>query len=78
MTDLSKQWTVPQRLSGLKDLAYNLWWSWHPEARALFKEINLALWSTMHHNPVGLLQQSGSRLEQLSNDAAFVARYARS
>ena len=75
MTDLSTQWTVPQRLARLKDLAYNLWWSWHPEARALFKEIDLALWSTTHHNPVSVLQQSGPRLEQLANDAEFLGKY---
>jgi starch phosphorylase len=23
---------VPERISGLVDLAYNLWWSWNPEA----------------------------------------------
>jgi len=28
---------VPERLSGLVDLAYNLWWSWNAEARTLFK-----------------------------------------
>ena len=75
MTDQSTQWTVPSRLARLKDLAYNLWWSWHPEARALFKEIDLALWSSTHHNPVSLLRQAGPRLEQLATDAAFIARY---
>jgi starch phosphorylase len=75
MTDLSTSWTVPQRLGRLKDLAYNLWWSWHPEARALFKEIDLELWSKTHHNPVSLLQQSGPRLEKLAADPEFLARY---
>jgi len=31
---------LPQELKGLKDLAFNLWWSWHPEARMLFKKLN--------------------------------------
>src|SRR5579885_2578023 len=75
MTEPFAQWQVPPRLSRLKDLAYNLWWSWHPEARALFKEIDLALWSTTHHNPVALLQQSQARLEKLAEDPQFLARY---
>ena len=43
---------VPERLSGLVDLAYNLWWSWHPEARVLFKQINQQAWKKSIHNPV--------------------------
>jgi len=31
---------VPERISGLVDLAYNLWWSWNPEAQVLFKQVN--------------------------------------
>ncbi|MFW5908520.1 MAG: DUF3417 domain-containing protein, partial [Desulfosalsimonas sp.] len=28
---------LPDQLSGLGDLAENLWWSWNPQARMLFK-----------------------------------------
>jgi len=31
---------LPERLSGLKELAYNLWWIWHPEGRMFFKMID--------------------------------------
>ncbi len=31
---------VPDRIAGLSDLAYNLWWSWNPNARNLFKEVD--------------------------------------
>ncbi|MGC9514345.1 DUF3417 domain-containing protein, partial [Methanocrinis sp.] len=27
---------LPSRIAKLGDLAYNLWWSWHPEGRELF------------------------------------------
>lgn len=47
---------VPERLAGLVDLAYNLWWSWHPEARVLFKQINQQAWKKSVHNPVKMLQ----------------------
>src|SRR3990167_5994820 len=68
-------WQLPPRLARLKDLAYNLWWSWHPEARALFKEIDLTLWAEMHHNPVSLLRSCPpARLERLAADAGFLTR----
>ncbi|MBI5631742.1 MAG: alpha-glucan family phosphorylase [Elusimicrobia bacterium] len=69
------KWETPARLSRLKDLAYNLWWCWHPEARALFKQIDRTLWSNTHHNPVLLLQQSLPRLEALAKDSRFLAHY---
>ena len=31
-------------LSRLSELAYNLWWSWKPEARQLFETIDPTLW----------------------------------
>src|SRR4051794_23344250 len=31
---------VPPELEGLRRLAYNLYWSWHPQARALYARIN--------------------------------------
>ena len=75
MTDPYKQWQVPERIGRLKDLVYNLWWSWHPEARALFKEIDRNLWRTTYHNPVLLLQKSLPRLNALAQDEGFLSRY---
>src|SRR5580704_14515973 len=75
MTDPYQQWQVPPRLARLKELAYNLWWSWHPEARALFKEVDRSLWATTNHNPVFLLQQAQKRLEVLAKDEGFLGRY---
>ncbi len=31
---------MPARISRLYELAYNLWWSWHPEARALYSTLD--------------------------------------
>ena len=49
---------VPDRLAGLVDLSYNLWWSWHPEARVLFKQINREAWKNTTHNPVKMLRET--------------------
>ena len=48
---------IPDRLSRLADIAYNLWWTWHPEAQELFQRIDARLWEDVYHNPVLFLQQ---------------------
>ena len=35
---------LPQRLAGLEELAENLWWSWNPGARMLFKTLEGGPW----------------------------------
>jgi glycogen phosphorylase len=47
---------LPERLAGLGDLAFNLWWSWHPEARMLYKMLDRPAWKETRHNPVKLLE----------------------
>jgi glycogen phosphorylase len=47
---------LPARISGLSSLANNLWWSWHPEARRLFKVLDRSLWKRTSHNPVAMLK----------------------
>ena len=39
---------VPPQLEGLRRLAYNLYWTWHPKARALYARINSAAWARSH------------------------------
>jgi starch phosphorylase len=43
----------------LRELAHNLWWSWQPEIRAIFRELDPAVWRIAYHNPVALLQRVG-------------------
>ena len=33
---------IPPRIARIDELAYNLWWSWNAEARALFETLNPA------------------------------------
>ena len=47
---------LTEKLGGLGELAYNLWWSWHPEARMLFKMLDRQLWKESLHNPVKMLK----------------------
>lgn len=65
---------VPEALSTLTKLAYNLWWSWTPEAQKLFAAINHDHWQ-QYRNPVKLLAEtSPQRLEELMRDQAFASR----
>ena len=67
---------LPRRIDGLSELAYNLWWSWHIEARQLFKALDNPLWKATGHNPVKLLQQIAPyRLVAVAQDPLFLKKY---
>ncbi len=64
---------LPKKLAGLRDIAYNLWWSWDPQAQALFEELNPQTWKAVRNNPVkALLEASTDRLEALSENAGYI------
>jgi len=48
---------LPERIAGLGELAYNLWWSWNPAARMLFKTLDRQAWKESLHNPVRMLRE---------------------
>jgi starch phosphorylase len=67
---------LPRRIEGLRELAYNLWWSWSIEARQLFKALDAPLWRATGHNAVKLLQQVATpRLVEAAQDPSFVEKY---
>ena len=46
---------LPPRLARLNELAYDLWWTWNPLARDVFKTLDHSLWRQTAHNPVLML-----------------------
>jgi starch phosphorylase len=67
---------LPARISGLAGLATNLAWSWHRDARALFRAVDALQWHTTRHNPIELLERvSAERLAACAADPAFLRRY---
>jgi starch phosphorylase len=65
---------LPPRLERLRDIAYNLWWSWAPVARELFIRIDPALWESVRGNPIEVLARiEQARLEELAGDDAFTS-----
>jgi len=68
---------LPEKLGKLKDLAYNLWWTWNPQVLDLFAELDPQLWEKLQHNPVTMLQViSRTKLEQKLSDTGFMSRYS--
>src|SRR5215472_8457284 len=64
---------LPAALEPLRELSFNLWWTWEPAARRLFRELDPELWNQTNHNPVRMLQLSRqSRLEELAQDKNFL------
>ena len=67
---------LPERISRLQDLACNLWWTWTPQARTLFRTLERNLWESTGHNPVALLHSvTQARLEEVAQDEAYLAKY---
>ncbi len=67
---------LPKRIERLRDVAYNLWWSWNPRPRGMFKLVDKTLWMRTNHNPVKMLQLcKPERLERRAKDPAFLSLY---
>ncbi|MCC7565495.1 MAG: alpha-glucan family phosphorylase [Methanomicrobiaceae archaeon] len=67
---------VPERISGLVDLSFNLWWSWNPAAAMLFKQLNTQEWKECDRNPVKALQDIPvGYLERAAKNREYLRRY---
>jgi starch phosphorylase len=69
---------LPPSLERLRELAYNLRWSWDHETIALFRRLNRSLWEETGHNPILMLGRiDQSQLAQAAADEAFLAHLDR-
>lgn len=67
---------LPPPLARLRELAYNLWWCWHPRAVALFRDLNPKAWDTCIHNPVRMIEEAdAAALSALANSESYLKRY---
>jgi starch phosphorylase len=65
--------SLPATLEPLREITLNLWWTWEPSARRLFRHLDPDLWNRTNHNPVRMLQLSRqARLEDVSQDKTFL------
>ena len=67
---------MPPHISRLYELAYNLWWSWRPEARALYSTLDASLWEEVGHNPVRFLSEVHPQaLEKAANNPEYLQQF---
>jgi starch phosphorylase len=67
---------LPERINRLGELAADLWWSWTPDARYVFRNLDYPLWRLTAHNPVKMLQSvPREALNKVSTDTVWLARY---
>src|ERR1043165_6684957 len=67
---------LPDRISRLAEVAYDLWWSSSEDARSLFRAISRPYWWMSDHNPIRLIYEvSSQRLEALAIEGNFLAKY---
>ncbi len=67
---------IPERIARLRELAYNLWWAWHPEAQDLYRELDPDLWELDYHNPVDMLRDvRQTKLEEAALNPAYLKKF---
>src|SRR5690606_31172813 len=67
---------LPERIGRLRDLSYDLYWTWKPEARRLFRELHREAWERSNHDPVVVLREvDQARLERAAHDPDFLDVY---
>ena len=64
---------LPPRLEGLRRLAYNLHWAWHPRTRGLFSLIDRTAW-IRYRDPIPV-NRGPTESSRLLDDAKFLAEY---
>jgi starch phosphorylase len=76
--EVPESFGLPKRLQRLNELAYNLWWTWHPEAVRALGRIDYDLWERLGHNPIRFLRQvERARLNQAAQDPDYLGVYDR-
>jgi starch phosphorylase len=65
--------SLPEKLKPLSEIAYNLWWTWHPDAINLLRRIDQDMWEKHYHTPTKVLGSiSQERLRELEYDDGFL------
>src|SRR3954447_13278465 len=64
---------LPPRLEGLRRLAYNLHWAWHPRTRGLFDRIHSTGWAR-YRSPIPVISGAVD-WPSLLDDVKFLAEY---
>jgi starch phosphorylase len=72
---MAERFELPSSLKKLGDLATNLWFSWNPDVRDLYREIDLDVWRNSGRNPVKFLEMvDPDKIDIFSKDAIFLEK----
>ncbi|MBU1626571.1 alpha-glucan family phosphorylase, partial [bacterium] len=67
---------LPKEIEKLREISYNLWWTWHSRAFKLFERIDPILWEESNHNPVALLEMLDSnKLNSIIGNKRIMSHY---
>ena len=67
---------LPPAISRLREIAYNIWWYWNPNAWNLFSNINPVVWQESRNNPVYTIDTStNEQMAALAADPMFLQIY---
>ena len=70
--------SLPEKLETLREIIFNLYWTWNQDAIELFRRLDLKLWDETNHNPVLMLGKiSQERLNEVSMDDSFISHMNR-
>jgi len=57
------------------EIAQNLWWCWHPDVVAMFRDLAPERWRALAHNPIALLREfTPEMLEKRANEMVMESR----
>lgn len=74
-TGLTFELTTQNLYDKCQALAHNLWWAWHPEVHALFRDLDPIRWRQLDHNPIALLSEFTA--ERLTTRASEMVLHSR-
>ncbi len=67
---------LPKEISGLNDIALNLWWTWNPKGKNIFRLLNPYLWKESGHNPIKMLKKMPKKeLEDACKNRHFMHEF---
>lgn len=73
--EITVQANLPEELTKLREIAYNLAWTWNSEAKNIFRYIDINAWHKAQSNPIMLLNTiSYDKMLQLCQDKDFMTQ----
>ncbi|WP_456480285.1 alpha-glucan family phosphorylase [Nautilia sp.] len=67
---------IPENIKGLGEIALNMWWTYNPRAKNLFKSINPYLWKTSGENPIKMFKMlKREDFSALMENKKFIKEY---